>query len=305
MTNGIKIIVKPKWTLGETKNYATIYLTAPQNADTYSVNITGVVSLNKKYYPAESSTVSQLDVLSYIEPEVITVTVNKEQSVSGGSSNHGTSHTPAGSGGGSKGSGGNVPVVKPIEPVNPPQDAEVSSPKEIFNDLANVEWAKESIYTLLEKGIIAEADNFYPDRNITREEFVKMLVIALGKYDESAKSDFNDIDNNAWYAAYVASAKDAGIVSGDDENNFGVGREITRQDMSVMIYRALNLLTTDSAEKFSDDADISDYAKDAVYKMRTLGIINGVGDNMFAPKIPASRAMAAKIIGAMLMEVAQ
>ena len=49
--------------------------------------------------------------------------------------------------------------------------------------------------------------------------------------------------------------------------------------------------------------DISDYAKDAVYTMRKTGIINGVGENAFAPKQTATRAMAARMVDAMMSEV--
>jgi len=37
-------------------------------------------------------------------------------------------------------------------------------------------------------------------------------------------------------------------------------------------------------------------AKNAVYVMKETGIVNGIGDNLFAPKANATRAMAAKII---------
>ena len=39
-----------------------------------------------------------------------------------------------------------------------------------------------------------------------------------------------------------------------------------------------------SSKKFADDADISDFAKDSVYFMSSVGIIYGIGDNKFAPK---------------------
>ena len=49
-------------------------------------------------------------------------------------------------------------------------------------------------------------------------------------------------------------------------------------------------------ERFEDDSDVADYAKEAVLKMKQSGIINGVGNNSFAPKENATRAAAAKII---------
>ena len=49
-------------------------------------------------------------------------------------------------------------------------------------------------------------------------------------------------------------------------------------------------------ELFDDDADISEYARTAVYVMKETGIVNGTGDNLFSPRANATRAMAAKII---------
>ena len=50
---------------------------------------------------------------------------------------------------------------------------------------------------------------------------------------------------------------------------------------------------------FGYDA-IADYAKAAVYSLAKMGIVNGVGGNMFAPFDTATRAMAAKVIYGMI-----
>ena len=47
---------------------------------------------------------------------------------------------------------------------------------------------------------------------------------------------------------------------------------------------------------FADDADISDYAKSAVYGLRSHGIISGRSDNRFEPSATLTRAEAAKMI---------
>ena len=51
---------------------------------------------------------------------------------------------------------------------------------------------------------------------------------------------------------------------------------------------------------FGDDAEIAEYAKEAVYWLRANNLIDGVGNNMFAPKEPVTRAMAAKLIASVL-----
>ena len=56
------------------------------------------------------------------------------------------------------------------------------------------------------------------------------------------------------------------------------------------------VLSSKDANSFDDDSLISDYAKGAVALMKSEGIINGKGDNLFAPLDNLSRAEAAVII---------
>ena len=127
-----------------------------------------------------------------------------------------------------------------------------------------------------------------------------MLVRAFAQKAESENISFTDADNNAWYGEYLKKAVSAGIIKGYDDGSFGIGEFITRQDMVVMLNRTAKyagvVFDTESPEKFSDDADIADYAKEAVYLLKEAGIVNGVSESEFSPKANASRAQAAKVI---------
>ena len=202
-----------------------------------------------------------------------------------------------GGGGGSSSGGGNnkTPGTSMGIPNNtPPSD----NKKDVFDDLSSAEWARESILVLYEKGIVSGTGErkFEPSGNVTREQFAKMIVSACGKFDSNAQSAFSDTDKNAWYAPYVASAANAGIVFGIDESNFGIGQNITREDMAVMIYRASQMSAEQTDEFFADDVELSDYAKEAVYTLKAKKVMNGKGDNRFEPKAYATRAEAAKMI---------
>ena len=67
-----------------------------------------------------------------------------------------------------------------------------------------------------------------------------------------------------------------------------------------MIYKTMTLngeLKIEAeAETFADDDQIADYAREAVYAMRALGIINGNPDGTFCPNDTATRAQAAKML---------
>lgn len=169
-----------------------------------------------------------------------------------------------------------------------------------FTDLGSVLWAYPSISVLHEAGIVngVTETEFKPEENVKREQFVKMLILAMGLSDNGDSAGFLDVIDNSWYAGYVNSAYENGIVNGISDTEFGVGLNITRQDMAVMIYNAMvkcGFSGEENQERYADDADISDYAKAAVSKLSKIGIINGTGDNMFSPKNTATRAEAAVI----------
>jgi len=168
-----------------------------------------------------------------------------------------------------------------------------------FADLPATHWAYEYIMALVEKGILngMSATEFAPDANVTREQFAKMLVEALELYDEAATCDFPDMPIDHWAYNYVASAVKAGLITGYVNGEFGTGRNITRQEMAVMVVRGVpNLPETVPPVDFVDVEDIGDWALDAVIKMQKAGIIGGFPDGTFLPQDNATRAQAARII---------
>jgi len=172
-----------------------------------------------------------------------------------------------------------------------------------FNDLESVPWAKESIEALAAKGIVSGVGDgtFRPKNNVTRAEFIKMLIMAFDLVDEDAVSTFSDVKEGMWYYKPIASAEKLGIVKGKGDGTFGVNEYITREDMTVMVYRAslilgMNLSKGSGEVQFIDKYDIASYALEAVAAMHENGIIKGIGDNKFAPKNNATRAEAAVLI---------
>jgi len=171
----------------------------------------------------------------------------------------------------------------------------------VFKDLSEHNWAEAAILNLYNKGIVSGVGNgsFEPNRGVTREEFLKMVCEAL-EFDTSNSSvEFEDVTSDEWYAKYIASAVEAGIVNGVSDTHFGTGSLISREDMAVMIFRALAASRRNipaNKKGFNDSEEISDYALEAVETLNSMGIIRGVGDGTFAPKNTATRAEAAVII---------
>ncbi|MGN0162514.1 MAG: S-layer homology domain-containing protein [Candidatus Ornithomonoglobus sp.] len=172
-----------------------------------------------------------------------------------------------------------------------------------FRDMDGYDWAVEPVLKLNGLGIVNGISDteFAPGRSITRAEFAAILMRGFDLIDENAECGFADVKTGDWYYSAVASAYKLGIVNGISDTAFGSSANISRQDMAVMIMRLLDKLEikldkVNEYEKFADDADIADYAKDAVAALYEAGIIDGVGDNRFAPAGTANRAAAAKVL---------
>lgn len=181
----------------------------------------------------------------------------------------------------------------PEEPDDEQADEET---KELFSDLDGFEWAKTAIETLYSEGVISGVEEgiFAPEKNITRAEFVTMVVKKFNITGD-AELKFEDVSTDDWYYSYVSAGVANGLIMGKSDSFFGAGENITKEDMAVIIYRALKIDKTQVQDVFADDADISDYATDAVYTLKERGIISG-SEGFFYPKSFARRAEAAVMI---------
>lgn len=179
---------------------------------------------------------------------------------------------------------------------NPSQNAQ-----DVFGDLQNHAWAKTAIEELYKRGIVNGVGNgmYNPNANVTREEFVKLIVTALNIKGDAAVN-FGDIDNSAWYSEYIRRAYANGIVNGISQENFGIGNSITRQDMAVIASRALDAMkisfNENSVVDYTDSEEIDSYAEEAVRRLSKYALISGNTDGTFAPHRNMTRAEAAVLI---------
>ena len=202
------------------------------------------------------------------------------------------------------GGGGTAVIPSPMEKTeisaNPEPTVEPIIPATGFNDLSGFDWAKDAINNLYNKGIVSgvSQSSYNPAGEVKREEFVKMIDTLYSS--DSTVSSFIDVNQSEWYASYINKAVSAGIIKGMNENTFGLGYGVTREDMAVIIVRVLKLETNTSGETFSDDSNIADYAKEAVYTLKNKGIISGTGNGNYEPKRVMTRAEAAVLINNIL-----
>ena len=145
---------------------------------------------------------------------------------------------------------------------------------------------------------------FDPDGLLTREQFVAILQRLSGA-DETERGEdsrFTDVKDDEWYASAVYWAETAEIVEGIGDNKFGIGQNITRQEIAVMLSRYVKVFgiefipSSDNGTAFADVEKIADWAKDAVELLSENLIIQGNEHKQFNPESYVTRAETASII---------
>jgi len=187
--------------------------------------------------------------------------------------------------------------------------------KEGFVDLDSHAWAEESINALADEGIIkgTSESTFSPAANITRADFAILLVRAFELESESTEN-FADVDASDYFARELAIARNTGIVGGIGDNKYAPRNTITRQDMMVIVYRALGSLSLEgkvSAEltdevlsQYPDFESVAEYARDAVRALISAGLVNGKSGKI-APTEYTTRAEVAVLLKRILDYIAK
>ena len=270
------------------------YYNASISADIAAADKTSAEAQKKIYTEFKDAlTNGGIDSISDI-PGKLDELVDKYKSYgedSGGSSGGGSSKR--GGGGSSGGKSYTVPVTEPKE-----NTTEI--PSLPFGDIADIDWAVTPIVKLWQDGIVTgkSEKTFAPYDDVTREEFVAIIVRVLKLASDSTDSGFTDVADGRWSAGAITAAKKAGIISGINDKLFAPTDKITRQDMALIAMRAGEILVIefkDGTLAYADKDDIAQYAKDAVASLSEAKIINGA-NGRFEPMGYANRAQTAAVV---------
>lgn len=174
-----------------------------------------------------------------------------------------------------------------------PGDYEIVESEAEFTDIAGL-WGEEQIDFVARRCLFNGTGDgcFSPYVTMNRAMFVTVLWRMNGCPTEEASANFTDLEAD-WYASAVAWACANGIVQGYDENTFGPNDPVTREQMCTLVLRFLSYLgmklnVVGDEIAFSDDDQISSWAKDAVALCSSTGLINGY-EGLFAPQNSATR----------------
>ncbi len=175
----------------------------------------------------------------------------------------------------------------------------------VFTDTKG-HWCENAAISLYEKGIanvieVGERLVFSPNDNVSREEFVAMVMKALDS-DTVTDSDTSFADNSSIdlrYRPYVATAQRLGYINGGERDGlmyFSPKDAISKAEAAVIVNNILEFEAGDYVSVFADDSSIPVWAKTAVYALTDAGVFNGNGDGIIAPSAVLDRAGAAQMI---------
>ncbi len=171
-------------------------------------------------------------------------------------------------------------------------------------------WAIKEIEALAARGIIMgiTEQKFGPDLTINRSEIAALLTRALG-LKAGGSTSFKDVAGDKWFKDDVIATTDAGLFKGYAGNLFEPMKPLSRQEMAVIMVRALELKgklpvvsnTTESVlSKYKDMDQAGSWSKNALAICIELGLMQGTPDQKINPKSNLTRAEAAVLFNRFL-----
>jgi hypothetical protein len=195
------------------------------------------------------------------------------------------------------------------------------------DESAMASWAYDEVCKAIEAGLVPnELQNQYKS-NITRADFALLLTeVVTTITDKDLETLVKDttgktLDQIAAEKPFIDATSDEilaanalGIIQGDGKGNFNPYNTITRQDAATMLLRAATAIKADAMEgwgdkiaaanvAFDDGAAFAPYAKEAIQTMAALDVMNGVGDNEFAPKATYTRQQSFVTVYRLMLQI--
>jgi 2',3'-cyclic-nucleotide 2'-phosphodiesterase/3'-nucleotidase/5'-nucleotidase len=145
------------------------------------------------------------------------------------------------------------------------------------------------------------------DKYVTRAELIAMINKALKLPNvQVKKASFQDLAQ--WQTQIVENAVAAGIISGAGGGKFEPNREVTRQEMAVIIGAAMNggkvpNVNQNVLNYFKDQSAIASWARPFVAQTTIAGVFKPNADGNFEPNAKMTRGEAASALKYLLFDV--
>lgn len=195
-----------------------------------------------------------------------------------------------------------APVNYGAELTNQP----TKSYSQTFKDVPKSYWAFSYISEMVSRGVLSGYPDgyFYPENNITRAEFAKIMTCAAGlTIDEKAGTNYDDVIWDDWSVPYIEAAKYylSGYTTPDGSIYYFPDDLALREDIAVALVKLKGYSTTGYdlsilQTMFTDWQSISEGARKYVSVAIDQGLISGYDDRTFRGQQGITRAEAATLL---------
>ena len=129
-----------------------------------------------------------------------------------------------------------------------------------FSDVSADKWYNNAVSTLCHMGVLGGYSDgtFRPNAPITRAEFAKIAVSFAQTNGSAVYSYFTDVKTTDWFAPYVTTAKDSGLIEGYSDGSFKPENRITRAEACAIVNRVLGRKPSKNHMKISGRIDWPD-----------------------------------------------
>lgn len=206
------------------------------------------------------------------------------------------------------GGGGSYRVTAPVNDPNQGGETEIDEPNVPladampFVDVVGEDWFYDSVQYAYLKGMMngVTETEFAPGISTTRGMITTILYRLEGE-PEAGSSEFTDVEDGQYYAKAVAWAAANGIVTGYGDGTFGPNNSIVREQMAAILYRYAEYKGYDISARtdlsaYTDAAQISAYAVEAMQWAVAKGLLTGVTEQTLEANGNAVRAQIAAIL---------
>lgn len=172
-----------------------------------------------------------------------------------------------------------------------------------FTDVDASAWYANAVKYVVDAELFmgVSNDKFAPDLELTRAMLVTVLYRAEKSPDVTESNLFTDVVDGSYYTDAVKWATENEIIYGVGNGRFAPDQNITRQELSTILYRYAIYKGCDIEEpkpitQYSDAGEVADWAQDAMKWAVSSGVIKGTSDTTLSPNKTATRAEVAMML---------
>lgn len=177
---------------------------------------------------------------------------------------------------------------------------------EKFEDVVSGEWYEEAVYDAVRRGLFRGVGNnrFDPQGTTNRAMLAQMLANLQQQLNGdtvlTGDAALTDAPADSWYADTARWAVDHGLMDAEG-GEFAPLREISRQEMTVALWRFAQMLGADTSMRgdlaaFKDADRVAPEAQEAMSWALACGLIRGTGDAQLSPDTTTTRAQMVQVM---------